>query len=192
MIEAHLHVADDAADKIARRVPRWIDREDLVAAARLGLVDAARRYDPDNARGATFATFAGPRVAGAVLDWLRAQDPVSRSYRARLRAEGRQAPQQYSLDAEWDIPPLAWRAWHPRDLRADYAEETAARLLRELPERWQRVLGLLYRDGLTMAEAGRRIGRSESAVSLLHKKALARMRERAAALGYRVPEGVLT
>jgi len=66
---------------VATRVPRFVDREELVAAGMLGLTQAARSYDAS--RGVTFQAFARTRIRGAVLDELRSRDPLSRGARRR-------------------------------------------------------------------------------------------------------------
>ena len=71
------HVVAD----VAVRLPRFVDREELVAAGMLGLTQAAHSYDP--ARGVTFPAFARLRIRGAVLDELRGRDPLSRGARRR-------------------------------------------------------------------------------------------------------------
>jgi RNA polymerase sigma factor (sigma-70 family) len=70
---------DDLAGKTAgaylRRLPRHIQRDDIVQAARLGLVEAALRWNP--ARGISFGGFAYRRIRGAIQDELRRQASVS-------------------------------------------------------------------------------------------------------------------
>ncbi len=63
-----------------------VSREDLLAHAVIGLIDAVDRYNPEY--GASFETFAMPRIRGAVLDALRRLDWAPRSVRgeeSRLR-----------------------------------------------------------------------------------------------------------
>jgi RNA polymerase sigma factor FliA len=74
------HVVDD----VATRLPRSVDRQDLHAAALLGLVNAARVYDPS--LGVPFDAFARTRMRWAVLDELRAHDPLTRADRRRVQA----------------------------------------------------------------------------------------------------------
>lgn len=50
----------------------------------LGLVEAAHRFDPD--LGIPFERYAANRIRGAVFDYARAQDPVGRTTRRRLKA----------------------------------------------------------------------------------------------------------
>jgi RNA polymerase sigma factor for flagellar operon FliA len=64
--------------------PAHVDREELVRAGALGLVEAARRFDPS--RGMPFARFAGFRIRGAVVDALRTNDWAPRSVRRSARA----------------------------------------------------------------------------------------------------------
>ena len=69
---------------VAAGVPRSVDRQDLHSVALLGLVNAARVYDP--MLGVPFEAFARSRMRWAVLDELRAQDPLSRADRRRASA----------------------------------------------------------------------------------------------------------
>lgn len=50
--------------------------EDLVSEGYVGLVQAAKAFDPS--RGIKFSTFAVPRIRGAMLDALRREHPLSR------------------------------------------------------------------------------------------------------------------
>jgi RNA polymerase sigma factor for flagellar operon FliA len=68
---------------MAAHYPRHCDRDDLVAAGTLGLVEAARRFDP--ARGVPFERWAALRIRGAVVDAVRAVDFAPRSLRATAR-----------------------------------------------------------------------------------------------------------
>jgi RNA polymerase sigma factor for flagellar operon FliA len=71
------HVVAD----VAVRLPRFVDRDELIAAGLLGLTQAAHSYDA--ARGVSFPAFARLRIKGAVLDELRGRDPLSRGARRR-------------------------------------------------------------------------------------------------------------
>ncbi|MFZ4575336.1 MAG: sigma-70 family RNA polymerase sigma factor [Phycisphaerales bacterium] len=57
------------ARQISRRLPPSIAYEELVAAGQVGLVEAARDFDPAN--GAAFTTFAYYKIRGAIFDELR-------------------------------------------------------------------------------------------------------------------------
>ena len=70
-------------DRVASNIPRYVERDDLLNAAALGLFDALEKYDSD--KGTKFETYAVWRIRGAVLDELRAMDWASRSVRRKAR-----------------------------------------------------------------------------------------------------------
>jgi len=88
LIEHHLPLARTvAAVMFARRGGLSLEFGDYLQLATLGLIDAIDRYDP--AQGATFSTFASPRIRGSILNNLEA---LSEHYqqlglRKRLRQE---------------------------------------------------------------------------------------------------------
>ena len=82
-IEQHLPLVRHIVFQVAVRFPRHVDREELARAGALGLVEAARRYDPD--KGVPFERFASQRIRGAILDAVRAADWAPRSVRTLAR-----------------------------------------------------------------------------------------------------------
>ena len=60
-----------------------LSRDDFYATGVIGLMHAAKNYDPN--RGASFKTFAYTAIRGAILDEIRKHDPVPRNRRDRLR-----------------------------------------------------------------------------------------------------------
>lgn len=70
-------------DRVASNIPKYVEREDLLNAAALGLFDALDKFDAD--KGTKFETYAVWRIRGAVLDELRAMDWASRSVRRKAR-----------------------------------------------------------------------------------------------------------
>ena len=71
------------AHRTAERLPDHVEPADLVQSGVFGLLEAIDRFDPD--RSSRFESYAVPRIRGAVLDELRAQDWVPRSVRLRVR-----------------------------------------------------------------------------------------------------------
>jgi RNA polymerase sigma factor for flagellar operon FliA len=94
LVALHLPRVRASVNRLAWRLPSAVDREDLVQSGVLGLIDAARRFDP--ARGCSFETYCDIRIRGAVLDQLRALDWAPRSVRESERAldRGRRAIEQ--------------------------------------------------------------------------------------------------
>ena len=83
MIEQHLGLVHRVVRQLGGRVPRGLDHDDLVAFGTMGLIEAVDRYD--GSKGHNFAAFAAPRIRGAVLDQLRALDPLSRHVRRHVK-----------------------------------------------------------------------------------------------------------
>lgn len=79
MILDHLPQVEMIAQSIHRRCPPSVLLEDLVSAGTLGLLDAMTRFDPN--RHLKLKTLAEHRIRGAILDYLRRLDPLSRSVR---------------------------------------------------------------------------------------------------------------
>jgi len=71
------------ARKIASYLTKQADMEDLISAGTLGLVRAARAYDPG--KDTEFKTYAYIRVRGAIIDELRAKSFTPASVHNRLR-----------------------------------------------------------------------------------------------------------
>jgi RNA polymerase sigma factor for flagellar operon FliA len=85
IVTEHLPLCSFAVNAVASRIslPGHVSREDLLSCAKVALVEVARRFDAS--AGASFATYALPRLQGAVLDELRSGDWASRSVRAAAR-----------------------------------------------------------------------------------------------------------
>lgn len=65
----------------SRRLPACVDVDDLEQWGLIGLMEAARRFDPD--RDVRFTTFAGRRIHGAMVDGIRSMDWAPRLSRNR-------------------------------------------------------------------------------------------------------------
>jgi RNA polymerase sigma factor for flagellar operon FliA len=83
LIRDHADAARRIALRMARRCPDWIQRDDIVSAGMLGLIEAADRYD--DTRQEPFLAFAEHRIRGAVLDELRRGDIMPRRVRQLAR-----------------------------------------------------------------------------------------------------------
>jgi len=83
LIRENLALVDHVVRRAAGSFPAHIERQELIAAGRLGLTEAALRYDFD--RAVPFAPYAARRIRGAVLDLMRSQDWVPRKVRDTAR-----------------------------------------------------------------------------------------------------------
>lgn len=66
---------------LVRRSPAVAQVEDLIQVGMIGLIEASRSYDAT--QGASFRTYAGIRIQGAILDELRRLDVLSRRSRRK-------------------------------------------------------------------------------------------------------------
>jgi RNA polymerase sigma factor for flagellar operon FliA len=79
LIEDALPLVKHVMYQVSVRFPRHVDREELVRAGVLGLVQAAHRYDAT--KGVNFNHYAAQRIRGAILDAVRTTDWAPRSVR---------------------------------------------------------------------------------------------------------------
>ncbi|MEA2734253.1 MAG: polymerase sigma factor FliA [Humisphaera sp.] len=70
-----------AAKRMARSLPQQVDPDELLSAGGFGLLAAVERFDP--ARAIKFTTFSQQPIRGAMLDYLREIDHLSRAARTQ-------------------------------------------------------------------------------------------------------------
>ena len=78
LIVSHLPQVGLLARRLHRRCPQ-VELADLVSAGTIGLIQAVDRFDPK--RNLKLKTLAEHRISGAMLDYLRRIDPLSRDVR---------------------------------------------------------------------------------------------------------------
>ena len=71
------------AHHLISRLPPAVQLDDLIQAGMLGLLEAAHKYDAS--KGASFETYAGIRIRGAMMDEIRKGDWVPRSVHRNAR-----------------------------------------------------------------------------------------------------------
>lgn len=79
-----LDLVDRIATQVSRALGYQIERDELLAYGREGLLDAARRFDAT--RGVPFRGFANYRVRGAMFDGIRQMTPPTRRLQEKLAA----------------------------------------------------------------------------------------------------------
>jgi RNA polymerase sigma factor for flagellar operon FliA len=84
LVTRHAELVKRIAYHLAGRLPASVDVADLIQAGMLGLLEAAANYTAN--RGATFETYAGIRIRGAMIDALRKLDWAPRSVHRKARA----------------------------------------------------------------------------------------------------------
>jgi RNA polymerase sigma factor for flagellar operon FliA len=83
LVERHAGLVKRIAFHLAGRLPSSVDADDLIQAGMIGLLEAAAHYASD--RGASFETYAGIRIRGAMIDALRQLDWAPRSVHRKAR-----------------------------------------------------------------------------------------------------------
>ena len=77
MVVQHRTLVKRIANHLAARMPSSVQIDDLIQSGMIGLLEAASKYDAT--KGASFETFAGIRIRGAMLDEIRKGDWGPRS-----------------------------------------------------------------------------------------------------------------
>lgn len=82
MVCDNLSIVNWAAHRYYKKFNGMINFDDLYQEGALGLMDAVTKYSPD--KNAGFKTYASIRVKGAIMDFIRSNDSLSRSVRKDL------------------------------------------------------------------------------------------------------------
>ena len=87
IVEKHTSLVKKIACHLIARLPASVQLDDLIQSGMIGLIEASKNFDAT--KGASFETFAGIRIRGAMLDEMRRGDWAPRSVhrKSRLVAE---------------------------------------------------------------------------------------------------------
>jgi RNA polymerase sigma factor for flagellar operon FliA len=166
--------------QVSRHLPPNVQRDDLLGAGLLGLIDSVRRNGGSD--GETFAGYATLRIRGAIVDELRAQDWLSRRSREAVEAEAAGKSSGTVFVSLSEVTPaeesvhLAGGDDPTEAMMAHCTRRALVGALAQLPERERRVVGMLYFEGAKLKEIGAELGVSEPRVSQLHARALGLLR----------------
>jgi len=83
LLEKHTVLVKRIAYHLLARLPSSVIVDDLIQSGMIGLFEAANNFD--SAKGASFETFAGIRIRGAMLDEIRRGDWTPRSVHRNSR-----------------------------------------------------------------------------------------------------------
>ena len=201
LVERHFALVHKVARRFEPADARSGRYAELVCAGAEGLLQAVERFDPT--RGYRLSTFAVARIDGAIRDYLRREAAVPRSVTdtarrvasARIRVESRIGRRATSVEVAEELGVLmaeyqemaAWSAMavvaYPDDLPAPGSEEPRRELalwLRDavaaLPPAERCVITLAYFEDRPAREIAAALGVSESRISQIRSRALARLR----------------
>jgi RNA polymerase sigma factor for flagellar operon FliA len=83
LVRRHAPLVKRIAHHLMARLPSSVQVDDLIQAGMIGLLEASRKYEA--AKGASFETYAGIRIRGAMMDEVRKGDWVPRSVHRNAR-----------------------------------------------------------------------------------------------------------
>ena len=83
LVREHAGLVKRIAHHMMGRLPDSVQVDDLIQAGMIGLLEASRKYD--GGKGASFETYAGIRIRGAMLDEIRRGDWAPRSVHRNAR-----------------------------------------------------------------------------------------------------------
>jgi RNA polymerase sigma factor for flagellar operon FliA len=83
LVIQHAPLLKRIAYHLVSRMPPNVQVEDLIQAGMIGLLEAAKKYDAS--QGASFETYAGIRIRGAMMDEIRRTDWTPRSVHRKSR-----------------------------------------------------------------------------------------------------------
>lgn len=208
LVEQYLPFANYIVRKVSKTISSSVDYEDLLSYAKVGLIEAAERFDPRYK--VDFKTFAFYRIRGAIYDGLRTTGWLSRSQFARYQFEeganqylrnlvDRKAGTEgeagagkvdqiydtiFNLASIYIISMDAAEGLQIKDHKAEDAErsfelgqaqEKVKDVIDKLPDKERELVRLYYYKGMTLDEAGAKLGLSKSWASRIHARALERM-----------------
>lgn len=185
--------------KIHQRLPRCVDLDDLIGYGQVGLAEAARDFD--HSRGIQFTTYAYYRVRGAVLDGLSTMSWFTRMDYNRGRYEQAANDVLTNNSADDHVAgEVDWFARTSRSLSAAFvmthfagdaaesevidhsspsadAEATDMKILIEklltnLSDQEKSLIRSIYFEGLSIKDAGEKVGISKAWASRLHARTL--------------------
>ena len=201
LIELHFALVHKVARRFDRSPGDTVRYTELVCAGAEGLLQAVERFDPS--MGYRLSTFAVARIDGAIRDHLRRETAVPRSVatigrrvaEARRRAELRLGRRALETEVARELGVVmaeyrsmtTWSAMAvvavPPTLEApgtDRGQHELALWLRDavaaLPPAERNVINLAYFEDRPVREIAASLGVSESRVSQIRTRALARLR----------------
>lgn len=154
-----------------RGIPRAA-HDDLVQEAYIGLIAAARAFNPE--MGVPFTAYAYTRVIGSAQDGTRRMDTISRRDREKVRKGTFVEPTFHSIDSSANemiplIERIAGAAEDDVDLTAIW------QFVYRLPEKLRIVLYMRYVEDQTLEHIAAFFGVSTSRASQMHAKAIIRL-----------------
>lgn len=200
LVRQYLPVIKRIAYSLLRKLPNTIQFDDLVQAGSIGLLESLERYDPNNT--ASFGTFAGIRIHGAMLDEVRHSSWIPKNLYARQKyvtsvydslestlfrkpslPELAEALNMTVTELNAESIALGLEIVYGNSVDYQYVEQSdpvevqefytdLTKSVLELPDRYLMLMRLYYSSNKNMKEIGRTLNVSESRISIMHSAAI--------------------
>ena len=202
LVDQYMPYASSIANRVARSLSLSSEYDDILCNARLGLIEAAKRFD--EGKEVDFRTFAYYRIKGAIYDGLRKSGWIPRPIYSKLKFE--EASNEYlqyvseahrvdehgnteqeisntvntlasiyiiSLDANEDLD-IEDQNQENLEQRAEFHQIRVHMrdAISTLPPKEKQLIMMYYFQNKTLEETGEKLGLSKSWVSRLHARAL--------------------
>jgi RNA polymerase sigma factor for flagellar operon FliA len=195
-ITEHLPLVHRIVAHFMRRLPRSVQREDLIAAGTLGLFNALRASE--HTCPEMFAAYARIRIRGSIVDELRRHDWSPRRRKDPSANVNGNGPASVTSIGSASIPPALPRVAVigfddlPAGSTAGLAQEGASPLddvlqrrehealhaaVAQLPEREREIVRMRYFQGMPSKAIAHAMGLSEARISQLHARATTRLKD---------------
>lgn len=86
LVEDYLPLVKKIGLHLAAKLPDTVELDDLLQVGMIGLIQAKEGYDAS--QGASFSTYAGIRIKGAMIDEVRRNDWIPRSVQQKMKRVG--------------------------------------------------------------------------------------------------------
>ena len=188
-LAAHMHLVLGIVADFMRRVPRSVQREDLIAAGSMGLLQALRSQKHTCPEMLT--AYARIRIRGAVIDELRRHDWSPRRRRTPMADAANVAPANDAVPTEEksgvvvigfdDLPPthsLCEEGPSPLEqVEVQRSGVDVRRAIEQLPPREQTIVRMRYFDDVSSKTIASTLGLSEARISQLLARATSQLKQ---------------
>ena len=147
LVEENLQLVNHVVFQAAVHFPRHVDRNELINAGAIGLVEAAKRYEEE--RGVPFHRFAAQRIRGAIIDAVRAADWAPRSVRKLAR---RLDAAEQSLASRLGRPPSVSETADELEMTTEELAALRDRIFRSVVLAFEHVVSTGDDEELTLVE----------------------------------------
>ena len=181
LILEHMDKVEYEAIRMSIKMPASINIDDLMGPAIVALIERAEHYIPMRGK---FWNYAVGRIQGAMKDWMRKEDWIPRTDRAKYKkaafaGEDFRIRLQFHLTSQEDTDIYQQLSFIDTRFKQIIDRDFLEKIMRGFSAQERQLVNLRIFDGLTMKETGIRMGITESRVCQLWSEILLYARSKA-------------